>query len=222
MISYLQSYGEVQYIIRLLLSCLCGIIIGFERKERAKEAGIRTHCVVACASALMMIVSKYGFFDLLQLEGTGRVDFSRVAAQIVSGVGFLGSGLIFVQKNTIKGLTTAAGVWATAGIGMAIGAGMYIVGIAGTLIVLLAQILLHMNNRYFNTPRTKTFTIYGVEDRTFRKNLIPALEKMGVSVGDVFISKTGSTREYKFMIELPPTVDEEKVIELTSYDCSLK
>ena len=130
---------NIYYIIRIIIAGLCGGAIGYERKVRAKGAGIRTHCVVACAAALMIIISKYAFFDVISggvIEGADiRLDPSRVASTIVSGVGFLGAGTIFVNKNKISGLTTAAGIQATSGVGMAIGSGMYLVGIAATVII---------------------------------------------------------------------------------------
>ena len=116
------------YVLRMIIAGCCGFVIGLERKNRSKEAGVRTHAVVACASALMMVISKYGFSDTAaNIAGMRGADGARIAAQVVSGIGFLGAGMIFVHKNTITGLTTAAGVWATAGVGLAIGAGMYVV-----------------------------------------------------------------------------------------------
>lgn len=129
-------------IIRMLLSCLCGMVIGFERSRRQKDAGIRTHMLVALGAALAMIVSKYGFFDLLQYEGL-RADASRIASNVITGVGFLGAGVIFVRDVSIKGLTTAAGIWTTASVGLAIGAGMYTVGICATIIMIVFQLMLH-------------------------------------------------------------------------------
>ena len=96
-------------ILRIIVAGICGIIIGLERKSRAKEAGIRTHCIVACASCLMMIISKYGFFDL-QFSGDFKFDPSRMAQGIVTGVGFLGAGMIYFQRGTLIGLTTASGI----------------------------------------------------------------------------------------------------------------
>ena len=91
---------DLQYIFRLILACLCGTLIGMERKSRSKEAGLRTHCLVACASALMMIISKYGFADIAVGDaGIRGADGSRIASQVVSGIGFLGAGMIFVHKN---------------------------------------------------------------------------------------------------------------------------
>lgn len=116
--------------IRLSMALALGGAIGIEREYRAKEAGFRTHFLVALGSALFCIVSQYGFgFDLK--------DSSRVAAQVVSGIGFLGAGTIIFQKNVVRGLTTAAGLWVTAAIGLACGTGMYVAALATTLMVLL-------------------------------------------------------------------------------------
>ena len=137
--------AELEYVARMVLAAVCGILIGYERKNRAKEAGVRTHCVVACASALMMVLSKYAYGDVV--GEFVKLDPSRVASGVVSGIGFLGAGMILVHKKTVTGLTTAAGLWATSGIGMAIGAGMYVVGIAAALIILMIQVILHMAPR---------------------------------------------------------------------------
>ena len=130
-------------VVRLLLASVCGFAIGIERTNRLKDAGMRTHLIVCMASALMMIVSKYGFFDIAGYAEFFKVDASRVAANIVSGVSFLGAGIIFVRNRSITGLTTSAGIWATSGIGMAMGAGQYVIAIAGTAIIIIAQSLLH-------------------------------------------------------------------------------
>ncbi|MCI5742152.1 MgtC/SapB family protein [Phocaeicola faecicola] len=124
------------FMLRLLIAGAMGVCIGVEREYRAKEAGYRTHFLVALGSALLMIVSQYGFSDVLAADLV-RLDPSRIAAQVVSGIGFIGAGTIILQKQIVRGLTTAAGVWATSGIGLAIGAGMYGVGIAATVLVLL-------------------------------------------------------------------------------------
>lgn len=131
-------------VVRLLASVLCGFAIGYERKARSKEAGIRTHTIVCMAAALLMIISKYGFADEIIGDGGIRgADSARIAAQIVSGIGFLGAGIIFYRRDMLHGLTTAAGIWATAAIGMAIGAGMYIIGAVSTVILVLLQVILH-------------------------------------------------------------------------------
>ncbi|HBE87024.1 MAG TPA: magnesium transporter MgtC, partial [Lachnoclostridium sp.] len=110
---------QLEYMLRIITAGLLGFLIGSERKNRNKSAGIRTHAIVAIGSALMMVVSKYGFPDIPTSDG------ARIAAQVVSGIGFLGAGVIFVRNNLVNGLTTAAGIWATAGVGLALGAGQY-------------------------------------------------------------------------------------------------
>ena len=124
------------FALRLFVAGAMGVLIGLEREYRAKEAGYRTHFLVALGSALMMIVSQYGFMEVLKTDLI-CLDPSRIAAQVVSGIGFIGAGTIILQKQIVRGLTTAAGIWATSGIGLAVGAGMYAVGISATLLVLL-------------------------------------------------------------------------------------
>lgn len=124
------------FTLRLFVAGVMGILIGLEREYRAKEAGYRTHFLVAVGSALLMIVSQYGFENVLERDLV-RLDPSRIAAQVVSGIGFIGAGTIILQKQIVRGLTTAAGIWATSGIGLAVGAGMYSIGVAATVLVLL-------------------------------------------------------------------------------------
>ncbi|MBR1889482.1 MAG: MgtC/SapB family protein [Alloprevotella sp.] len=126
-----------EFILRLFISALLGGLIGLEREYRAKEAGFRTHFLVALGSSLFMIVSAYGFDGALVSERYG-LDVSRVAAQVVSGIGFIGAGTIIFQKseNVVRGLTTAAGLWVTAAIGLACGGGLYVLSVAATVLVL--------------------------------------------------------------------------------------
>lgn len=128
---------EYEFILRIFSAAILGGLIGLEREYRAKEAGFRTHFLVALGSALFMVVSAYGFSDIPMSEAH-RWDVSRIAAQVVSGIGFIGAGTIIFHKseNAVRGLTTAAGVWVTAAIGLACGGGMYIIAIASTLMVL--------------------------------------------------------------------------------------
>ena len=130
---------EYEFILRIFTAAILGGLIGLEREWRAKEAGLRTHFLVALGSAVFMIVSAYGFSDV-QMDGmTSRWDVSRVAAQVVSGIGFIGAGTIIFRKaeNIVSGLTTAAGLWVTAAIGLACGGGLYVLAIASTLLVLV-------------------------------------------------------------------------------------
>ena len=137
--------GTWECILRLALSALFGGIIGLEREIRLKGAGIRTHLIVSFASCMMMLVSKYGFFDLLVYESV-KLDPSRIAAGIVTAIGFLGAGTIFARSRGITGLTTAAGLWATVGIGMTAGAGMYVISVFGTVFIVVMQAALHRDH----------------------------------------------------------------------------
>jgi len=119
----------VEMVLRLVLAAVLGGLIGAEREYRGKVAGTRTHLLVALGAALMMLVSRYGF--------GGQGDPSRVAAQIVSGIGFIGAGAIMVQRHYVLGLTTAAGLWVVAGIGMACGGGLWPLAVAATIFALI-------------------------------------------------------------------------------------
>ena len=135
------NWGELWYLeiaARMLLAAFLGLMVGIERERREHAAGMRTHALVAVSSAMFMLVSTYGF--PLVPEGMDlRFDPGRIAAQVVSGIGFLGAGVIFMRRNAIHGLTTAASVWAVAGIGLAAGGGLYFVAIAGTILLLAIQ-----------------------------------------------------------------------------------
>lgn len=134
--------AQLPWIWRLVLAALCGALIGYERAIQRKSAGVRTHIVVAFSSALFMIVSKYGFYDLIKTSGI-EYDASRIAAQIVSGISFIGAGTILIKKDQVSGLTTAAGIWATAAIGMAIGSGLYFLGVLATALLFVIQMIFH-------------------------------------------------------------------------------
>ncbi len=138
---------ECNGLIGIAIALVLGFAIGLERKFRAKEAGIRTHTIVCVGAALVMVVSKYAFADVQSY------DAARIAAQVISGIGFLGAGIIVYRHNEIRGLTTAAGVWATAGVGLAAGGGMYIVAAASTLLLIAVQCLLHSNFKLFRSKR---------------------------------------------------------------------
>lgn len=203
-------YNELvvdSYVIRMLAACFCGAIIGLERSRRQKDAGIRTHMIVALGSALIMIVSKYGFFDLLQYEGL-RADASRIASNVVTGVGFLGAGVIFVRDVSIKGLTTAAGIWATAGVGLAIGAGMYPLGIAASIIMVVSQLILH---RFFarleNTANEFTVVLTDTKDSV--KKL-----KEKLAEKNIHIAKCNITRNQDSTLTLDVTVKKSRVISM--------
>lgn len=142
---------QLWMVLDLLLAAVLGFLIGLERKSRYKEAGIRTHTIVAFGAALMMVISKNAFGS--------EADSARIAAQIVAGIGFLGAGIIVYKKNVVHGLTTAAGVWTAAGIGMACGGGLWIVACLATAILIFIQWFLHRNWRIFKTKKIYSIKI---------------------------------------------------------------
>ena len=150
---------QLETLIGLLLSVVLGFCIGLERKQRFKEAGIRTHTIVCVGAALMTIIS----------TNIGNGDPGRIAAQIVTGVGFLGAGMIVYKKHEVKGLTTAAGIWATAGVGMACGAELYIVAIGAATVIIAVQCVFHLPYRIFRSKKYYSVKIEFL--RTGDKNL---------------------------------------------------
>lgn len=140
-----------EFILRLFIAAMLGGVIGLEREYRAKEAGFRTHFLVALGSALFMILSQFGFDGVLGHYEQASLDPSRIASQVVTGIGFIGAGTIIFQKHVVRGLTTAAGLWVTSAIGMTTGAGMYVLSIAATVLVLLCLEALYFILQHFGT-----------------------------------------------------------------------
>ncbi len=149
-----------EFIFRIFVAAVLGGIIGFEREYRAKEAGLRTHFLVAMGSALFMILSQFGFEDTIGVRSIS-LDPSRIASQVVTGIGFIGAGTIIFQKHVIKGLTTAAGLWVTSAIGLTCGSGMYLLATTATLLVLICLetiyfILLRIGSRNISVTISAT------------------------------------------------------------------
>ncbi|MDO4492361.1 MAG: MgtC/SapB family protein [Clostridia bacterium] len=172
----------IVFCMRLLVATLCGGIVGLERSKRFKDAGIRTHSVVACGAALLMLVSKFGFSDILPLSGVKEADSARIAAQIVSGIGFLGAAVVFKQFGSIHGLTTAAGIWTTAAIAMAIGSGMYIPGIFCMLLVLGVSYYLHRHSFGNDSFTLKVIRAVMKNDPVVRDAFMKELDDHGVTL----------------------------------------
>ena len=151
MIETWEFLGTVS--LRLFVALICGAVVGFERKKRAKKAGIRTHCLVALGAAVFAVVSKYGFTDII--ASGNDADIARVAANVVTGVSFLGAGVIFLRNKSVSGLTTAAGIWTVSAIGLAIGCGLYTVGCVGTVCMVICQYVIYKPLRKLegHTPR---------------------------------------------------------------------
>lgn len=162
------------FIVRLFVAAILGTIIGLEREYRAKEAGYRTHFLVSLGSALIMIVSQHGFSEVLGEPGVG-LDPSRIAAQVVTGIGFIGAGTIILNKQVVRGLTTAAGIWATSGIGLCIGAGMYTLGLSATALTLIGLELL---SRLFKNLGLRSFIIeFSTHNKSMLNEIPTAFDK---------------------------------------------
>ena len=194
--------------LRLVISCLCGAAIGIERSRRFKEAGIRTHIIVCVGAALAMIVSKHGFQDLAGiLDGSRTSDPARVAAQVVSGISFLGAGVIFKNGGTIKGLSTAAGLWVTAAIGLAAGAGMYLIALFVTIVVSLMQFLTHryaIGSDSYAANRLQFTVKNGYE---FNQSLHRQLDEWGVQVTDSKVNRRkDGTTDYDLTVLRPKEI----------------
>lgn len=162
-----------EFVLRLFVAAMLGGVIGLEREYRAKEAGFRTHFLVALGSGLFMILSQFGFDDVLGHYERVSLDPSRIASQVVTGIGFIGAGTIIFQKHVVRGLTTAAGLWVTSAIGMTAGAGMYVLSIATTVLVLLCLEALYFILQHFGTRNiTVTFSTPKEE------NIQPVLQRL--------------------------------------------
>lgn len=208
---FLDSFspeGVFPFLLSLLTAVVCGAAIGVERTLRQKEAGIRTHIIVALGSALVMVVSKYGFTDI------PNYDAARLAAQVVSGISFLGAGII-VYKGTVKGLTTAAGVWTTAGIGLAAGAEMYGIAIYSTIILLVVQIAIHKVVPVENTS-TASISMKLVDDAEAVESVINTFNENGYSILSDSVEKKNEKFVCLFTVRTQNHVSPEELTKLFS------
>lgn len=212
-IDYLK---EAEFLLRILLAAICGGVVGYERKNRGKGAGVRTHTIVAVASCLMMIVAQYGFADFFSyMQGQSlktSLDPSRVASQIVSGVGFLGAGMIFVQKKVVTGLTTAAGIWAVSGIGMAVGGGMYFLGISCSVIIVIIQVIYHKNLGFLHLTNDEVVTVTTRDSETAVDDIMKAFEEENIHAGVTGFSKNGEELEISITASVHQGTDISSVI----------
>ena len=206
---------QIEWLIQILYAAFLGFIIGYERHYQSKEAGIRTHVFVALGSTLLMIVSKYGFID------TERFDSARVAAAIISGIGFLGAGVIFVRKDVIHGLTTAAGIWTTSAVGMCVGASMYILATVSAILMIIMQ-LIFRSESFRRMPRTTANLLLKVERGTSIRDLDDAFKELGYLCLDNKLIKDNDNEEgWIIMSEVVSQKDvepEHLLIELQKKD----
>ena len=195
-------------IIRLVVACLLAFVIGLDREYRAKDAGLKTHFLVSLGSALFMIISRYGF------DNSTQVDFSRVAAQVVSGIGFIGAGTIIFQKQIVRGLTTAASLWSVSGIGMAAGAGLYAVAVAATLLTLIG--LEAFGYLFKKLAARRIYISILVSDKQMAQTVYLDLKKVGYQILSYEMNKLDKAEGYRVAIVVRSLVgnDEEGFIEV--------
>lgn len=190
------------YLLRMFGAVVSGVLIGYEREISLKMAGVRTHVLVALTASLMMLISKYGFQDLIGLEGY-RLDPSRIAAGVVTAVGFLGASVIFTHEMNISGLNTAAGMWATVGIGMAFGTGMYVVGIATTVIVLALQYVFHRNFKLFPTTKVEQITLKVDNSENVNRILEKVFVEKKIKISNFHVHREGQGMLLKLYVKFP-------------------
>ena len=209
--------NDMVYLFRILLSILAGGVIGYERQHRVKVAGLRTHILISMASALMMIISKYAFFDVLaDYAHLGiSLDVSRVAAGIIAGMGIFSGGIVFIGKRgNVSGLTTAAGIWATIGIGMVIGAGMYAVGIGSVIMVEAVQFLLHHDLAIYRHSIVASATFSFNEPDDYKK-LKKKLEPYGARLSYLRWEKdSDSTSKLKCNIMFGKKIERDDIVDI--------
>ena len=207
---------EWNFILRLCVAGLCGTVIGLDREYRVKDAGFRTHFLVALGSALMMIVSQYGFEGFLADHDGTRFDPGRIAAQVVSSIGFIGAGTIIIHRQLVRGLTTAASLWATAGIGLAAGAEMYVVAGAATLLTLFGLEVLTLF--FGELGHRRTMIVFSAADRAAIDEMFNRLQCRDYSVVsyEVEASRTpeGVVHRATLVIRSKGTASEEGYIDL--------
>ncbi|MFD0588686.1 MgtC/SapB family protein [Paenibacillus sp. GCM10027627] len=179
--------NEWDLLIRLLLALLLGGLIGFEREQSNHAAGLRTNILVCLGACLLMLLSIYGFADFVE-EPNVRVDPARLAAAVITGVGFLGAGTILFTGKSITGLTTAASLWVVAAIGLAVGAGFYFASISVTVMVLLTLWLFNkLEKRYIKAKKEHLIKIHAVDLSIVMNNLNEILDKRKVAIRKMFL-----------------------------------
>lgn len=219
-----------ELILRLFLAAFLGSCIGIEREYRAKVAGLRTHFLVAVGSALFMIISQFGFTEAIlliqnQAQALGashidvRADVSRVASQIVTGIGFIGAGTIILQKRFIVGLTTAACIWTTAAIGVAAAGGLYAVSIVATVLALAGLELFVLVDRKIGRSKHEIRVIFSAPDEASIRRATEELQKAGGTVVSYSCVQCGAVWRAVLRLDVPVSLAQPKpVLELLRSD----
>ncbi len=184
----LDIFSPVTVMVRLVVAMLAGFLIGVERERHYQPAGLRTHMVLALGSCLIMMVSLY--IPMIFMKEHPNADPGRLAAQVISGIGFLGAGAIFRYGFTVKGLTTAASIWTTSGIGLAFGAGFYFLGLFSVLLlVVILQVFDVIEDRLFARKDMRILTVMINSARLSPKKVIESIKEFDIILKQVSITE---------------------------------
>lgn len=207
-----MNWQDLNVIIPLLVSALLGGLVGYERERANRPAGLRTHILVCVGSTLIMMVS----IDMFRMyRGATPVDPGRIAAQVVSGIGFLGAGTILREGPTIRGLTTAASLWVVAGVGLAVGSGLYGPAVATVVIILVTLATLQKVERRFISRGNHRVLLVRIKDSPGRLGgVASALGQHGINIKNVEMrpGKTPEQLELEFFIRVPPRIDFNRLL----------
>ncbi|MGO4500919.1 MgtC/SapB family protein [Paenibacillus sp. 2RAB27] len=206
---------QLHITIRLVLALFLGGLIGFEREVSSHAAGLRTHILVCVGSALVMLLSMYGFSAFVN-EVNVRIDPSRLAAQVISGIGFLGAGTIMFNGRSITGLTTAASLWVVAGIGLAIGAGFYYPAVLACFMVLISLWILNkVEHKYFNGKKVRVLKIQAIDQPGTLGLITTILGKRKIDIKQIKLEESeDSTKDNHVQITFHVTIPKPSVIGL--------
>jgi len=207
-----------QLFVRLILAALLGSIVGLERQRLDWAAGLRTHMLVCVGSALAMIVSAHGFTDVL-VPGKVVLDPSRIAAQVVSGIGFLGAGtILFLRHEVIRGLTTAAGLWTVACVGLAVGSGLYDAAVIATVLALIILALLKpLEKMLFSKSRKRTVSLVINRQHTSLELIEQALNREQITLNQMIVQRGEQPDEDYVQLLLNSNTPKEKITPLINH-----
>lgn len=204
----LRDVTTVSVLFRLFLAVLCGGIIGIEREHKRRPAGFRTHILICLGASMTTLTSQFLFYDL-----NLYTDIGRLGAQVVAGIGFIGAGAIIVTKRRqVKGLTTAAGLWTCAIIGLSIGAGYYEAAVIATFVIVVAEIFF-VKFEYWVLVNSRNLNIYvEYEDNENLDNVIRLIKSYRIVIIDLEITKSGNNACAIFQLQLPKKVSHDKIM----------
>lgn len=211
----MNSNLHLELLGRLLLGGVLGAVIGYERDLHGRPAGLRTHALVGLASSTFMVVSTmFVYFQGYGPNDLVSVDASRIAASVVSGIGFLAGGAILRTGITVQGLTTAAGLWLVAAIGLAAGGGMYVVSVVATLAGVLTLTLLRRLEDKVNDPVNSKLSLGLADDAAVLTSATDALEKLNVKLSQVSYERdlASGKRVFEAMLSLPSALNSQEVL----------